>query len=208
MKKVFRALKICIVIAIFAVIALLIGRIMLSNHYPSGMKELYASENLLSACADGGRVEVRTQALLYSYDDPRDTRLMANHFYYAPSVGEVQVTVRYNVSILEKVKEDFDLKEAPAPSADLFAFFLVDEKNGDLYPLSHIETDSYQMYQYAKLVFSGVEFREETENLCLIAYYQGAVDETGKDPYSHITLYHKSLAADDGVFTVREEDLR
>ncbi len=208
MKKIFRILKICIVLAIFSVIALLIGRIMLSNHYPSGMKDLYPSQNLQAACADGARIEVRTQALLYSYDDPKDTRLMANHFYYAPAAKEVQVTVRYNTSILEKVKEDFGLDEVPQPSADLFVFFLADEKNGVVYPLTHMETDSYLMYQYAKLVFSGVEFREETENLCLIAYYKNAVDETGKNPYSHITLYHQSLAADDGVFTVGEEELR
>ncbi len=206
MKKVFRALKITVVVAIFAFIGLLIARIMIADYYPDRIKNLYASENLLAATENGARVDMHTQRLLYSYDDPKDTRLMANHFYYSPAAGEVQISVRYNKNILEKIAADFSLAESPAPTADLFTFYLVDEKNGDRYPLTYIETDSRYMYHYMKLVFSGVEFRPETETLCLVAYYKDAVD-TEKDPYSHIELYHQALAADDGVFTVGREEL-
>ncbi len=207
MKKVFRVLKFTVIFAIFAVIGLLIARIMIADHYPAGIKNLYASDNLLSATENGARVEMRTQALLYSYDDPDDTRLMAGHFYYSPEAGEVQISIRYNKSILPLVAADFALEETPAPSAELFTFFLEDEKNGIYYPLTHIETDSQYMYHYMKLVFSGIEFSSETEQLCLVAYYTGAVD-TEKEPYSHITLYHQDLAEDDHVFFVGREELQ
>ena len=205
MKIAARILKYTALALIFAIVAVLLARIMIAEYYPSAMKELAPTEALRAAYAANPNLEIRRQKLAISYDNPKFALFMANHQYYCPEAGELQIALRYNVSTLEEVKEDFKLAQRPEPSPSLFDFTLYDD-NGNRYPLSLIETDAKFMYQYYKLAFTGVDFGENTNWIRVDIYYKDAIDYD-QEPYACILLYNKELAKDDSIYTLKKGEL-
>ncbi len=205
MKIVGRILKYAVLTLIFGVIAFLLVRILIAEYYPREMKDLSPTDNLKAAYAADPSIEIRRQELAISYDNPEFALFMANHQYYCPAAGELQIAVRYNRSTLGEVMKDFDLDEEPLPSPDLFDFTLFDD-NGNRYPLSFMSTDAKFMYEYYKLAFSGVDFGEATNWIRLDIYYKDAVDY-GEEPYACILLYNKELAPDDSIYIPKQGEL-
>ena len=205
MKILGRILKIAVLTLIFGVIAFLLVRIAIAEYYPPEMKALTPTDNLRSAFAADPALEIRRQELAVSYDNPDFALFMANHQYYAPAAGELQIALRYNRSTLGEVKKDFALDAEPLPSPDLFDFTLLDD-NGNRYPLSTMATASKFMYEYYKLTFSGVDFGEATNWIRIDIYYRDAVDYE-KEPYACILLYNKELVKDDSIYIPAKGEL-
>lgn len=205
MKIVGRILKYTALTLIFAIIALLLVRIVIAEYYPTAMKELTPTETLRKAYAENPGVEIRRQKLAISYDNAEFALFMAGHQYYCPEAGELQIALRYNNSALAEVKEDFGLSRLPAPDPDLFDFTLYDD-NGNRYPLALQISGSRFMYHYYKLGFTGVDFGEATNWIRVDIYYKGAVDYE-KEPYACILLYNKELAKDDSIYTLKQGEL-
>ena len=205
MKIVGRVLKYTVLALIFGIIAFLLVRILMAEYYPKEMKGLYATDNLKSAYAADPDIEIRRQKLAISYDNPDFALFMANHQYYSPAAGELQIALRYNQSTLAEVQKDFGLATEPAPSRDLFDFTLFDD-NGNRYSLDLMLTDSKFMYEYYKLAFSGVDFGEATNWIRLDIYYKDAVDYEA-EPYACILLYNKELAKDDSIYLPKKGEL-
>lgn len=206
MKIVSRILKITACLLIFSVIGFLLTRILMAEYYPPAMSALAPTDALRALHATDPTAEVRQQQLRISYDDPKKGRFMADHMYYCPAAGELQITLRYNNSTLETVAADFGLAEAPAPSPALFDFSLTDgtEADRNRYPLSYIQTDYAMMYQYARLAFSGVSFGEETGYLRLEIYYvgDGRTPDYTQEPYATIPVYELEMVGYDSIFTI------
>lgn len=205
MKIVGRILKYAVLALIFGVIAFLLVRILIAEYYPREMKALYPTDNLKSAYAADPNLEIRRQDLGISYDNPEFALFMANHQYYCPAAGELQIALRYNHSTLGEVQKDFGLDAAPLPSPDLFDFTLFDD-NGNRYPLSFMTTDAKFMYEYYKLAFSDVDFGEATNWIRLDIYYRDAVDYS-KEPYACILLYNKELVSGDSIYIPAQGEL-
>lgn len=185
MKILSRIIKITCLVILFAVIGVLIARIAMADYFPSAMKEVSMTEGLFAACADDGQVEVRTQDLRASYDNPNFALFMADHLYYSPEAGELQITLRYNNNTLKELQHDFNLEETPVAAQELFTYTLVSNSGkedlsgeaipGASYTVTHIATDSKFMYQYLKLTFTGVSFAE------VVGWYRLEIDYAGNE---------------------------
>lgn len=195
---------VCLLV-IFGVIAFLLLRIFMSNYYPDSMKKLYPSNELVAAYGQNDALQMRRQDLRISYDDPNFSLFMASNQFYCPETGEMQITLRYNVSTLEELAKDFSLADIPEPDPSLFDFSLVDN-NGNRTPLACVWTESRFMYQYMKLVTSDLDFSTDPGWIRVEIYYKGEVDYT-VPAYSCIPVYEKELAERDTVYTLQEGDL-
>lgn len=221
MKIVGRILKYTALLLVFGIIALLLGRIILAEYYPKSMKELAITDSIRARVQEDGSLTVHTQDLRASYDNPNFALFMANHLYYIPELGELQITLRYNNSTLREMQAHFGLKEVPEASLDLFSFSVVDhtavDENGKevedggnrVYP-SSISTESKFMYQYIKLTFTGISF-EDADWLRLDIAYTGTEAPVDKNAASrwpaHIAIWERELIPYEKTFTVTEKDL-
>ncbi len=221
MKIVGRVLKISALILVFGVIALLLGRILLAEYYPKDMKSFAHTDGVVQAVQENGSLTVHTQNLRASYDNPSFALFMADHLYYVPELGELQVTLRYNNSTLAEMKEHFGLDRVPEASLDLFSFSLVDQtvldENGKetedggrrVYPAS-LKTESKFMYQYVKLTFTGIDF-EAADWLRLDIAYTGTEAPVDKNAAArwpaHIAVWEREVIPYESTFTVTKKDL-
>ena len=221
MKIVGRIVKIAALVLVFAVIALLIGRVLMAEYYPKSMKELYHSDGIVSLVAKNGKAVIHTQDLRASYDNPDFALFMAKHLYYIPELGELQITLRYNNSTLRELQGDFGLASEPAPRADLFTFSIVDhtavdesgkevEGGGHRVFAASVKTDSKFMYQYIKLTFTGISF-EDADWLRLDIAYTGEelpVDKNAADRWpAKIAVWEREMLPYESTFTVTQRDL-
>lgn len=208
MKIFSRILKWSCIGVIAAVFALLIGRIALQDHWPASMTSYRISDAYSTAAADGEAPAVYRQRLRISYDD-RDNgkyaRFMASNQYYCPELGELQVTLRYNNSTLDRVREDFSLSETPEAADELFDFTVVDQTilnsdfdNENRAHLVHIESERQFMYTYLKLTFRGIDF-EKADWLRIEIYYSGDVDYE-EEAYTRLVIWERELIPDDVTY--------
>ena len=161
-------LKILVCLVCVAVIGVLIFRMVLFDYYPDSMKKLYFNDTLAEYyTVTEGDIGAKTQEMRAPYDDPDKGRFFCDNLIIIPEINQLQVSVRFNVSLMETLKADFlgkgielDLDEN---STENFTFRLVrnpvDENSEPtvIGELSYMSYDSLLMYRYCKLVFDGVE---------------------------------------------------
>ena len=194
MKYISRILKWSCYAVIFAVAALLIGRIVMANYYPDAMTSFRPSEAFVAASSEEHVPTVYRQGLRISYDDHdggRYARFMANHQYYCPETGELQIAVRYNSSTLEKLQEDFKLDALPENNPFALFDFTISDNYGNRAYLLEMETDQKFMYTYLKLTFTGIDF-EVSDWLRVDICYKGEELNYAK-PYGSIVVYEREL---------------
>lgn len=218
MKIVARILKILCYTLIFGVMAFLIGRIIIADYYPGAMKALYKTEAMRAVATANGSVEIHRQDLRASYDNPDFAYFMADHQYYCPETGELQITIRYNVNTLEELQRDYGLEETPADVADLFSFSLVGshiaDENGNrleegIAPAT-VETERHFMYRYVRLTFTGVPFGEEVGWYRVEITYTGEGAPIGKEAEKRwpamIAVWEREMMPYDKITVLNEKD--
>lgn len=209
MKYISRILKWACYAVILSVFVLLVGRIVMANYYPGTMTSFRPSEAFVAASSEAKMPTVYRQSLRISYDDHdggKYARFMANHQYYCPETGELQITVRYNSSTLEKLQEDFELEAIPENDPSALFDFTVSDNYGNRAELLEMETDSKFMYTYLKLTFTGIDF-EVSDWLRVDICYKGKEINYAK-PYGSIVVYERELVEYDTVHEVRYEEVR
>ena len=209
MKYISRILKWTCYAAILSVFVLLIGRIVMANYYPDAMTSFRPSEAFVAASSEEQVPAVYRQALRISYDDHdqgKYARFMANHQYYCPETGELQITVRYNDSTLERLQEDFKLDTIPANDPTALFDFSVSDNYGNRAELLEMETDRKFMYTYLKLTFTGIDF-EVSDWLRVDICYKGEEINYAK-PYGSIVVYERELVEYDTVHEVTYAEVR
>ncbi len=103
---------------------------------------------------------------------------------YIPSAGEVQVTFRVNDEGMEELMTTYGLKTLP--EGEVFVFALTDGKN--YYTDYSFVAEERFTYQYRRLTFSGVDFKDLYE-LELLIYYVGNGTVELTSPYEYLTVY-------------------
>ena len=163
--KVGLVFKILIGLVCLSVVGVLAFRIIIFNRYPSGMKNIYFNEKLTAFYNEtNGEIGALTQDLRAEYDDPDEGNFFANHLIVIPEINQLQIALRYNVSLLDSIEEKYGV-ELTGDNKEFFDFSL------SIIPLSHddgtsvatgtlsvVETDKMLMYRYYKLVFDDVDF--------------------------------------------------
>lgn len=156
------------------VIGALIFRIILSSD-KSTLDDFMITDTSKSAYAENGGLTVKTLKL-------KDKLGNAGYFcaysmYYVEETGELQVTVRYNISavdytevesdedfefLLLKRKTPLDLMNLSAEDSDLKQANTFTRYDGEyLRPVSEEKASKYKLYRFKKLVFENVPVSED-----------------------------------------------
>ena len=185
MKTVGKVIKYIFYIFVFAVCALVIFRsCIMFDYYPSQMKSiLWTDSTRQTYRADPNGFEAYSQVLVFSYDDPDEGNFFASNQLIIPSAEQLQITVRYNDSTLERFADKFEME-----IADLSFVYYLSDQDGNHYPLTLSASDrAFNLYNYERLVFEGIDISKVT-NLYLDIYIDGNADLEGK-PAACIPLY-------------------
>ena len=157
-------LKLLIGLVCLAVVGLLIFRMVLAAYYPQSMKRAYFNDNLTDYYyANDGNVEILTQTVRYNTDNGDEGNFFADNVILVRELGQLQVSIRYNVSLYENLSVKYGIDLDPEAENN-FTFRLVrnpyDEQSlpFEVGSLSYESTDSKLMYRYHKLVFDGIDF--------------------------------------------------
>ena len=163
-------IKIIAAVLILAVVGVLGARLFIFNYYPKSMKGLYFTTALTEYYnAQDGNIDAKTQKLLYPYDDNDEGNFFGSNLIVVRGAGTLQVTLRYNVSVADSMKQNYGLSSFDPENREQFSFRLwrdgisEDDEGREVGRLSHIEWDSFAMYRYAKLSFEDVDFGDESD---------------------------------------------
>ena len=161
-------LKVLVAVVIIAVIGMLAFRIFIFNSYPASMSTLYLTDSLKAL---GDELVAMTQTNSVKYDDSKDGNFFFEHLAVVPDADHLQVTVRYNTSLLTALNEKYGLELSSDASPDeIFDFNLTRTKTGYVAEEGDTEvptekagdlvyafSDSSFMYRYARLAFDGCD---------------------------------------------------
>ena len=163
-------LKVLVGFVCFAVVGVLVFRMVLFDYYPDSIKNIYFNEVLTSYYEqNNGIIDAKTQQMRAPYDDPDKGRFFCSNLIVISAIDQLQVSVRFNTSLVDTIYEEYGI--TIDPDKDNFTFRLVRnpiDENSDptvIGNLSYCESDSLLMYRYYKLVFDGVDLGlDEGEN--------------------------------------------
>ena len=165
-------IKVLIGLVCAFVIGIILFRLFLFNYYPKSMKSIYFTDSLAEyyeAC--DGDIGAETQELRFPYDDADDGNFFCDNLILVREAGQLQLSLRFNQSFLEKMKET--LGHEINPDTDL-VFSLAKTLSGydgdeDDVPTESVGTLAYSgretllMYTYYKLAFDEVDFGLDTD---------------------------------------------
>ena len=174
-RKIFslRALKFALkwfgYLLIFAVFAILLWRIF-SSKLPKAASEVIWTENSFAAYEKyGDDLLIYTQDVGTAFE--KDGKFSIYEFHYIPTVNEVQFTVRFNKSTIDRLAEELTeetreklgeaFTDADVVTADMlgklpFTFVLRDEL-GNVYTSYEFTTFEKNRYTYVRVAFSGID---------------------------------------------------
>ena len=162
-------LKGLIIAICLLVVGLMAFRVILFNHYPSDIKNIYFNDTLTQLYEQsGGDIGATTQTLRAPYDDPDFASFFADNLIVIEKAGQIQLSVRYNSSVFDTIEEKYGVR-LDETSRELFSFelervpFESTESAYSVGQLTYTDSDSLLMYTYYKLVFDGVEFLGEDQ---------------------------------------------
>lgn len=177
------------------VVGILGFRIILFNYYPKEMKRLHYTDALTEYYnATGGELVALSQSYPYMYDDAEEGNFFADNVIVVRGAGELQLSVRYNVAVLDKFAEKYGA-ELNRDSTKLRFTLERNPRSEGASPevigtLTYNSIDEAVMYRYHKLAFSDIDFGEGDERIKWIRLritLEGV--DTGKDEYL-IPIYH------------------
>lgn len=185
-------IKACVFVVCIAVVGILGFRIFLFNTYPSSIKNIYFSDELTAYYGDtGGDIGAKTQTLRAPYDDEEYANFFCDNLIVIEAIGELQISVRYNNAAIANIEKEIG-RELYADSKERFSFRLVDNYGMIYSEIAYEGYESQLMYQYIKLVFSGVEFNREKnppEWIRLEIFVNEAESDT---PFAMIPIYENN----------------
>lgn len=156
-------------LAIIAAVVGLVGyRIFVFNHRPASMTKLYFTETLTEYYnVTDGEIGAITQRLRSPYDDKDEGNFFCDDLIVIPGCGELQVSVRFNKSLADTLRDKYGFANFDVNGEEQFSFRLwrdgtdVGDEGYEVGTLTYSEWEDYSMYRYCKLVFDGVDFEGE-----------------------------------------------
>ena len=163
-------LKILTAVICIGVVGFLAFRLFIFNSYPDSVKGLYVNDELAAHYAEvGDEIRIKTQSLRYPYDNEDEGNFFCSNLIVIPEINQLQITARFNVSLMDSIKEKYGVELNP-DAENLFTFKLSViplsvEGSAPISTgtLSVSESDKLMMYRYYKLVFDDVDFSIEGE---------------------------------------------
>ncbi len=199
-----RIIKILFLTLFVCVLGFLLFRMCEMDSYPDSMTELSFDEVLLSHYEDvGTSMKVYTQEIRLGTDDSRSGYFFADYLYLIPEARQMQLSLRFNRSTVDKMESEHALENL---NADSFIYRLEDSL-GNVHELSGVTKEEEGKYHFRKLTFNGVNFPLPSEVVietdkngvqtggyyALVAVYLEGVSE----PVARIPIYETHVAAKD-----------
>ena len=162
-------IKLVAIILCFTVVAFIGFRLFTFNYYPRSVKRIHFTPELTAyynAC--GGDIGALTQSLRAPYDDEREGNFFCDNLIVIKGAGEIQLSLRYNSSLPDKLGVDFDNEDitftlrrsgGAEDATGYEAGRLLDAE------LTVCRFEEFMMYRYAKLVFDGIDFGEDGSDI-------------------------------------------
>ncbi len=169
-----KIIKIVALVLCFSVIGLLAFRLIIFNYYPANMKNIYFTPALTEHYeATDGKIGAVTQSLRAAYDNGDEGNFFCDNLIVIPEIGELQISLRYNTSLMENIKREFGVEIDPDDTS-VFRFTLRRSGGSESATgaeaglpvsceLTVTEWDGLMMYRYCKLVFDGIDFGTEED---------------------------------------------
>ncbi len=178
--KIFKkALYALLIICLALLVAAIIFRIFIAEHYPKDTVRIVYTDALADYYEKNDEVKVYTQKLRTPYDSAQNGSFFADGLYLIPDADHLQITLRYNESSLETVAEKYGKEESIPLSDGLFRYVLTVSYNKDAegtdyrtYESSYMKESDAFMYHYTKLAFDGVSF-EDAAWMRVDIYFEG-----------------------------------
>ena len=173
MKIVAKIIRYILIAAVFAVIAFLLFRIWIFNHYWK-LEEVTPTAAAISEYEKGDGARVLTNPVhdtLSSTGGTGDGYFSADDFVYFPDEKEIQVTIRMNDSTFEKLGTE----DMPDFFVKIYTNYEYDDEEPDVVTreCSRYDDDHFWMYSYRRLVFEDVEIGPDNDILVCIAGEDG-----------------------------------
>ena len=192
-------IKTVCVVLVFSIIGFLAFRVFSFNYYPNSVKNIYFNDSLTAFYNEReGDIGALTQSLRAPYDDADKGNFFCDNLIIIPELGQLQLSVRYNISMLSSLEQELSLSVSP-DDKNLFTFRLYmsgeseDEAEHIVGRLDYIGFDSFLMYRYYKLVFDDIDFKMDSEDkinwIRLEIFVNGASDDK---PYSMVAVYENN----------------
>lgn len=192
-------LKILVCVVCFGVIGLIGFRLLVFNHYPDSARDIYFNETLTAYYeSTGGDIGAKTQKLSAPYDDPDVASFFCGNLIVIPGARQLQVSVRYNLALIEDIKEKYGVEIDPT-KPESFTYKLVrnpveyDGQPTEIGRLDYSYSEEGMMYSYTKLVFDGVDFAFDSVNAP--KWIRLEIDIAGvtlEEPYAMICVYENN----------------
>ena len=197
-------IKTVCVVLVFSIIGFLAFRVFSFNYYPSSAKDIYFNDSLTAFYNEReGDIGALTQSLRAPYDDADKGNFFCDNLIIIPELGQLQLSVRYNISMLSSLEQELSLTDLSPDDKDLFTFRLYmsgeseDEAEHIVGRLDYVGFDSFLMYRYYKLVFDDIDFKMDSEDkinwIRLEIFVNGVSDDK---PYSMVAVYENNESYD------------
>ena len=190
-------LKILIAVVCISVVGFFAFRVILFNYYPDKVENIYFNEKLTGFYNEkNGEIGAFTQELRAQYDDPDEGTFFCDNLIIIPEINQLQVSVRYNTSIIQTIKEKYGVELNPEAENNFeFSLWFIPFYEGStpikMATLSNEITDSKLMYRYYKLVFDDVKLDMEGTKEFWVALQIRINGVEMKEPYQ-VLIYENT----------------
>ncbi len=156
-----KVLKTVLKIILIALILFVFGAILIRSCMRKPQKHILYSDALKTVLSEDGDVDIYYQTPYDSINrnDAGTFQFSISDCYYIPKTRQLQVTVRYNLAVLEDAKEKYSLKETPKD--DCFDYSLLFEDGERITDYSYSSYISGR-YRFIYLLFDNVDLDEYT----------------------------------------------
>lgn len=190
-KVLFQGFRVLFIGFVFFLIALMVIRLF-SSKAPSSMKTMVwndVARDAYNAQGDGFTVD----RILSSDSFSKDSMFSVDMITYAPSIGQLQFTVRYNDRVSKYLENDYPGASAAVGDGETYVFVLKDNL-GNVYTEYSYTKDARFGYTYRHLIFENVTVEDVTE-IKLHVYYVGDV-QIENDGRHVIYAYRSNFATE------------
>lgn len=181
-KIILGTLKFCWILFIVGIFALIFLRLNLLKT-PKKFQDFAWTDEAVAEYQTSGKLTVGFQEPYTEYDE--DGYYHISDVSFATSIGEIQLTVRYNSrSTINTLMNKYGLTERP--TGETFVYILTDD-DGNEYTSYRFSAAEKPLSEFRRIIFDGVDF-STTDNLYLHVYYGNDVRDTSS-MYAVFTVY-------------------
>ncbi|MBQ4066365.1 MAG: hypothetical protein IJD22_01850 [Clostridia bacterium] len=134
-----------------------------------------------------GKYEIVERSDYYSVQNADEGHLKISSAYFIPQAGQLEVTFRFNKNALENLYDAYMM--SAAEKGEKFVYVITDNHDNHYTSYCYTET-SRSTYNYRRLLFSGIDFKN-ISTLYLDIYYIN--DVTLSEPYRSMIIYDSNI---------------